>query len=437
MGKYAKRQKNIVLHLIHETAMISSLYTVYPEKDFTRNRTINIEELMRILIGMGGSSINKELFNWGRCTNMKRPTASAFVQQRAKLLPDAFGYIFSRYNTYIRNEKTYKGYKLIACDGTCMSYNGYKNDDTFMPNVAGGTNQFHVSALYDLLNRYYISYSIDPGAKANEQMAAWKMLEHTAISGKIIFIGDRGYGGMNLIEHINRIPNASYLIRIKDGLWKEIRSFPMAEFDRKITMQVRTTQKKADKKAYISGDAKWIPGHGKRKILKTSAWDFKTPYKISTRIVRFKLPSGKYETIATSLPQNEFPPSVIKHIYNLRWGIETSFLLLKHSIGITNFHSRKANSIRQEIIARLLLYNLCSRIANSINNPHDGDRKWSYQLNYTMVIYLSQFYFRQKNGPPIDVEEEMLKYLVSVRDGRHDRRKTGLKPPVSFLYRVS
>lgn len=118
-------------------------------------------------------------------------------------------------------------------------------------------------------------------------------------------------------------------------------------------------------------------------------------------------------------------------------GNKTSFLLLKHSIGITNFHSRKANSIRQEIIARLLLYNFCSRIANSINNPHDGDRKWSYQLNYTMVIYLSQFYFRQKNGPPIDVEEEMLKYLVPVRDGRHDRRKAGLKPPVSFLYRVS
>lgn len=45
--------------------------------------------------------------------------------------------------------------------------------------------------------------------------------------------------------------------------------------------------------------------------------------------------------------------------------------------------------------------------------------------------------FQTKNGPPIDVEEEMLKYLVPVRDGRHDRRKTGLKPPVSFLYRVS
>ena len=56
----------------------------------------------------------------------------------------------------------------------------------------------------------------------------------------------------------------------------------------------------------------------------------------------------------TNLPQENFPPVEIKKIYGMRWGIETSFRQLKHTIGLNNYHSQKPDSILQEIYTRMV-----------------------------------------------------------------------------------
>lgn len=81
------------------------------------------------------------------------------------------------------------------------------------------------------------------------------------------------------------------------------------------------------------------------------------------RIVRFLLDTGEYETIVTSQNRSKFSPAKIKELYHLRWGIETSFRTLKYAIGMTSFHAKKEESIKQEIFARLMMFNFCSRIA--------------------------------------------------------------------------
>ncbi|WP_306756916.1 transposase [Agathobacter rectalis] len=65
-------------------------------------------------------------------------------------------------------------------------------------------------------------------------------------------------------------------------------------------------------------------------------------------------------------------------IYHLRWGIETSFRELKYAIGLTSFHARKPDFIKQEIYARLLLYNYCELITTHVikqmkNNDKTGE----------------------------------------------------------------
>lgn len=50
----------------------------------------------------------------------------------------------------------------------------------------------------------------------------------------------------------------------------------------------------------------------------------------------------------------------------MRWGIETSFRELKYAIGLTGFHARKPDFIKQEIYARLLLYNYCELITTHV-----------------------------------------------------------------------
>lgn len=109
------------------------------------------------------------------------------------------------------------------------------------------------------MNRTYADVIIQPNPQANEQKACWQMAEKTKSSEQVIIIGDRGYGGMNLIEHLNRIENVDYLFRIKDHLWKEMRDLPMTSLDADITLKIRTTQTNADKDAFANGEAKWIP----------------------------------------------------------------------------------------------------------------------------------------------------------------------------------
>ena len=373
MGQYSKRLKNKLNNIISEMAENPSLWAKNPSVDFIRNRKITFTDLIRILLSSGGNSLNKELYDYFKPTD-KTVTASAFVQQRDKLLPDALAYLLHEFNSVCSDTKLYNGYRLFAVDGSTMTYNGSPDDDTYMPKSGNGVNQYHVNAMYDLLNKTYADIIIQPKPNANEPQAAWQMMERLSLAEKTIMIADRGYGGVNLIEHINRIPNADYLIRVKNGLWKEIRDLPMMDLDINITINLRTTQTNADKEAYAKGDAKWVAGHGKYRKLQTAIWDFESPYQLTIRIVRFKISDDTWETIATSLPKDKFPPAVLKYLYHLRWGIETSFRELKYTIGVTNFHAKKSQSILQEIFARIVMYNFCERITMNvvIDNDKDG-----------------------------------------------------------------
>lgn len=82
-------------------------------------------------------------------------------------------------------------------------------------------------------------------------------------------------------------------------------------------------------------------------------------------------------------------------------GIETSFCQLKHIIGIGNFHSKKREFIEQEIWARLILFNFCSIITNHVTIKN-RKRKYSYQLNYTVVFNACHYFIRLRNNevPP-------------------------------------
>ena len=73
-----------------------------------------------------------------------------------------------------------------------------------------------------------------------------------------------------------------------------------------------------------------------RYICKAVPFDFITDshpeYHIRLRVIRFRLADGIYENIITNLPADEFSLEQIKHIYQLRWGQETSFRDLKRTI---------------------------------------------------------------------------------------------------------
>ena len=132
-----------------------------------------------------------------------------------------------------------------------------------------------------------------------------------------------------------------------------------------------------------------------------------------------------------------FPVEKIKEIYHLRWGIETSFRELKYAIGLTSFHSRKVDYIKQEIYARLLLYNYCELITTHVIEQMSKKDK-TKQVNFTVAIYICREYLRHKRqlSPP-DVIRLIEKYILPIRPGRQDPRKVRAQAAVSFLYRVA
>ena len=438
---YSAFIKEKLLSLVNEMDQHHWLFTRNPEKDFSRIKKWSFGEIIKFIITMEGKSLKDELlehFDFSTDT----PTNSSFNQRRAQILPEAFEFLFREFTDIISGDKKFHGYRLLACDGSdlCIAHNPQDTTTYFQSTPdSKGFNQMHLNALYDLLARTYMDAIIQPSRQENEYRAMCEMIDRYSGDSKSIFIADRGYESYNIFAHVLE-KGLFFLIRAKDiassGIAYSFRSqFPddQSSFDKTVTVTLtkkQTNAIKAEPDKY-----RFIPN--------TSTFDFVDLYhhwfyEMKLRIVRFPIADNSYECIITNLPSEEFSPEDIKELYHIRWGIETSFRELKYSIGLTHFHSKKPDYIKQEIWARLILYNFCEAITTrTIMRQSNRKRKHPYQLNYTRAIHICRFFLSIRKGAPPNVEFLISRELLPVRTGRSDPRKVKFQSAVSFLYRVA
>ena len=119
----------------------------------------------------------------------------------------------------------------------------------------------------------------------------------------------------------------------------------------------------------------------------------------------------------------------------MRWGIETSFRKLKHTIGLANFHAKKKEHIIQEIFARAIMYNFTEMIASHVVLSHT-DTKYEYQINFTVAVLVCRQFLRKQHDV-YNVVSLIRKNILPIRPERNFSRKTRAKPTVSFNYRVA
>lgn len=282
------------------------------------------------------------------------------------------------------------------------------------------------------MNRIYTDVLVQTAADYNEFRACATMIDRSKLEN-VILVADRGYENYNIFAHAIE-KGWKFAIRVKDknsnGIASGLNLPPNDEFDIDITQIFSRKNTKTTKNAGY----KWMPvnqvfDYLPRKSDKT--------YELSFRIIRFPIGSNSYEIIITNLDRNIFDVKKIKEIYHLRWGIETSFRELKYAIGLTSFHARKPDFIKQEIYARLLLYNYCELITTHVIKQMKNNDK-TKQVNFTIAIYICREYLRNKrNLSPPDVINLIEKHVLPVRPGRKDPRKVKPQAPVSFLYRVA
>lgn len=437
MNEYANFIKGKLDSVLSEMNQYLWLFVNNPEKDFTRKRKLDFKEMLNILLSIGGNSLKLELLKYFSY-DVETATCSAFVQQREKILPEALEFLFHRFTSSAVTPNYYNGFRMLAVDGSDLSIAHNPNDTKNYfrtTDNAKGYNLLHLNAMYDLCSRVYVDAIVQSGRERNELKSLTDMVDRSDIKERTIIIADRGYESYNIFEHIEK-KNWNYVIRVKDihsnGIVSGI-SIPNKEiFDIKFsTLLTRrnTKEVKAHSEKY-----KFMPANQKFDYLPIGD---KGTYPVDLRVVRFPISENSYEVIITNLPKAEFPIEKIKEIYQMRWGIETSFRELKYAIGLTSFHSKKATYILQEIFSRLTMYNFCEIITMHVV-IQQKDRKYSYQVNFTIAISICLHYFRCRNtvSPP-NVEALIQKNILPIRNGRKDPRKVRTKSSVSFIYRVA
>lgn len=400
-----------------------------------RNRILTTEKMIKLLLSIQGGSLQKELHD-----AKVDATASAFVQQRKKISWTIFEEVFEYFNQIHEDKKTFKGYHVLAVDGTTVNLARDPKADTFMQNAGNqkGYNQLHVNPLYDVLNKTYQHCVIQPQPQQDEIGALAFMITWHDFKDKTLIVADRGYESYNMFAHFLERPDIDFLIRVKQdrSAMREIKKLPMKELDTDISFTITTTQTNADKEnGYIFIQTRKNEDRIYSSKTKAGRWSFHSPYPMKFRVVRFLLDTGEYETLATSLPRT-VTLAEIKELYHARWGIETAFRELKYGIGLINLHGKKEEFARQEIYAAMTMSNFCSRIADRVIIQQNKRNSHIYKVNMKMAIYLCRKFYREKKGNGKQLMLDMAKYTEPVRPDRKDNRNIKAKSFIGFTYRV-
>ena len=436
MKNYPKHIKNTLLSVIHDMAKHPEDFCCCPGKDFTRDRKLPFEMLLTLLVKMGGRSLRDEMLD---CIDFEEmpATVSALVQQRNKLLPEALEYLFREFTNRSHNPKTYKGYRLLAVDGSDLQFTANPNDPlSYFPGANGQKpySFLHLNALYDLSSNLYLDAVVQKRRAANENAALVSMVDRSGIGEPVIITADRGYESYNTLEHIAR-KGWKYLIRLREskGIISSL-SLPEGDFDMPVQLFLtrKQTKKLKELQKEFPGMYRFLPINVNFDYL---PWGTDGFYPFSFRIVRFKISEGSTETLITNLDRNSFPAEELKHLYHLRWGIETSFRQLKYTIGLSLFQSKKVEYITQEVFARLIMYNFCELITSHVVIQNKR-RKYVYQTNFTAAVHICRQFLRGAVPPP-KVEALIEQQVVPIRPGRSTPRKAKNIKFNGFFYRIA
>ena len=436
---YPHKVKAHLLDDIVEMSKDPGPFVKRPGVDFSRRRKITFESLLRLLISMQSGSTAHELLKYFD-HSLDTATVSAFYQQRQKLAAGALPYLLHRFDRHFPLLLHKGRYSLIACDGCEFNIARDPDDVGTFHGPSGkstrGFNMLHTTSLYDILNRRYRDCVVMPGRKKNEYRAICDLVDRYSYADIPIIIADRGFCSYNLFAHAKE-KGLLYLVRAKDINTLRILGTDTLPDHLDTYTEVVLSRSQSKRRRKHPELAKHY-----RYICPEVAFDFIRPgtddeYRLTLRVVRFEVAAGVFENIVTNLPAEDFSAEEIMGLYCLRWGIETSFRDLKHTIGTTNFHSKQPEYIAQEIWARMILFNFCSIITAHVAVVRK-DTRYVYQLNYAMATKIGHYFLRMSaDRAPPDVEALIGSFTLPIRLERNYARQHRFQLPASFCYRPS
>ncbi|GHV23191.1 hypothetical protein FACS1894174_08740 [Bacteroidia bacterium] len=319
-------------------------------KDFTRQRDLPFSMVVLMIMNLMKRSLSIEIQSFfSHLGIVSRVTKSAFCLQRRKLKAQFFEawnkeLVTSYYIHYREKAKRWKGFILLAIDGTTLSL-----PDTEELRILYGSsaNQYgsqsvtaRSSLLYDVLNGLILSGSLDHFTEP-ERSVAIRLLENIPEESLITF--DRGYPGFSLLYLLIHRQQCKFVMRVRRDFNKQIQNF--------------AASKERDSPVEWYATTKGI------KRLKEEGVTIDRQASVKVRLVKFTLKNGEEEILLTNLYDTaQYSLSDLREVYSLRWGIETLYGFAKNELQIESFSGIKSLCIQQDFYANLFVYNLQSLI---------------------------------------------------------------------------
>lgn len=438
-----QKAKKLLRQSIEALNTCKDYFTPKPLKDFSRKGKLPFDQMIQSILCMRAGSLSNEMMDFfGFSEDIA--TTSAFVQKRAKILPEAFESLFDLFTKKITEAgaETYRGFQLLAVDGSDFLTAANPDDpDSYFPGKEDQKpyNLLHLNALYDVVSHIYVDALLQKRRCSDECGALVSMTDRSLLKN-VLLMADRGYESYNVLAHIQE-KGWKFLFRIKNGVGGIVSGLDLPDepiFDVPFTLNLTNKQSNAvklllkDKNHY-----KYVGSLERFDFLpkKSRKHDPTVFYPLSFRIVRFPISEDSFETVITNLDADCFPPSELKKLYAMRWGIETSFRELKYTVGLQHFHAKKTEFVHQEIFARLTMYNFYELITCSVV-IHQKNRKFAYKVNFSAAVHVCREFFLSDLAPS-RVEALLTKFISPIRPGRNSPRKLKNIHPFGFTYRVA
>jgi hypothetical protein len=292
-------------------------------------------------------------------------TASAFSQARQQLSHTAFSELNREcivpFCYQDEGHQRYQGYRVLAGDGSRIrlpehasvveQFGTIRFSSGKDAQISGAYACGQAFVLHDVLNKVVVEAQL-AAASAAEVDLAIAALAYTEAQDLLLY--DRNFACYELIAHHHQ-QRCQFVIRCSKGSFQAARElFQADQVDSwRVTLQAPQNAHKALQAAGL-------------------------PLSVPVRFVAVRLDTGELEVLVTSLlDEQRFPTLDFKALYNLRWGAETLYDVLKTRLALENFSGKTATAVQQEFHATIFLtgleslltaeadHNLTTRSANN------------------------------------------------------------------------
>jgi hypothetical protein len=304
-------------------------------KAFTRKRKLTFPAVVGMLLRMVKQSIQITCNWFGDLIGDDAPSKQAFSIARQKISPECFQAFHAdgiRVNYTMAPKKgLWKGYRIIACDGSTLRLPDSEELGDFFGRWSGqeghkpSAPMARISEFTDMATKLVLSGRIAPCNVSEEALAMEQLVEVIQImrgfgQEKLLFVYDRGYPSEEFID-LHRFLGVDFLFRVPKNFNKAI-----AEI-------------------YERGESE--------NFLLREGWPL-------LRVSQFTLSSEEDELLLTTLSDDTlFTQNELSEIYHGRWtSMEEGYKRQKITMQLENFSGRTVLAIEQEYWATLTVANI-------------------------------------------------------------------------------